>query len=67
MKGRGSTRFLLLIFWLCAVGDFECQRRYQRSVLEQLGMHFSFLDSGKDKPESDGSIGDPRQMGRWLP
>jgi hypothetical protein len=76
MKGRGSTKFILLIFSLCALGDFVWSYVRGRSIAEGvisavLGLFgtawyaFCFLGSGKDNPKSDPD--DRRELGRWVP
>ena len=73
MKSRGSTKLILLIFSLCAFGDFVWS--YVRDAplpkalsaqfsvcLKRHGMHFA---SEKDNPKSDPD--DPRELGRWVP
>lgn len=72
------TAAILLIFSLCAIGDFVWNYVKGRSIAEGavsavLGLFgtawyvFLFLGSRKDKAESDNSSDDPRQMGRWVP
>jgi hypothetical protein len=72
------TAAFLLIFSLCAIGDFVWSYVKGRSIAEGvvgavIGLFgtawhvFLFLESRKDKVESDNSSDDPRQMGRWVP
>jgi hypothetical protein len=76
MKSRGSTKLILLIFSLCAFGDFVWSYVRGRSITEGvisavLGLFgtawfaFCFLSSEKDNPKSDPN--DPRELGRWVP
>jgi hypothetical protein len=78
MNGRNSAKAILLIFSLCAFGDFVWSKVRGRSIAEgaisaALGLFgtawyaFLLLGSGNDKTKSDRYSSDPRILARWVP